>query len=116
MIMATIIPSIITGIVAIVVCLLNNHYAREKDRAEMRKKQDEVIEAYTSGLRALLKSALCSMYKEAKAKGYITIDELGIFNDMYAQYHKLANSMEEQEHPDLAHRSRNMAEDEHRRS
>ena len=31
MIMATIIPSIITGIVAIVVCLLNNHYAREKD-------------------------------------------------------------------------------------
>ena len=55
MIMATIIPSIITGIVAIVVCLLNNHYARKKDRTEMRKKQDEVIEAYTSGLSAMIK-------------------------------------------------------------
>ena len=29
------------------------------------------------------------------------------------QYHKLANSMEEQGHPDLAHRSRNTVEDEH---
>ena len=92
MIMETIIPSIITGVVAIVVCLLNNHYARKKDRTEMRKKQDEVIEAYTSGLRALLKSALCSMYKEEKEKRYITIDELGIFNDMYDQYHKLGGN------------------------
>ena len=92
MIMETIIPSIITGVVAIVVCLLNNHYARKKDRTEMRKKQDEVIEAYTSGLRALLKSALCNMYKEAKAKRYITIDELGIFNDMYEQYHRLGGN------------------------
>ena len=32
------------------------------------------------------------------------------------EYHKLANSMEEQGHPDLAHRLRNMAEDEHRHS
>ena len=76
MIMATIIPSIITGIVAIVVCLLNNHYAREKDRAEMRKKQDEIIEAYTSGLRALLKSALCIMYKDAKAKADTLIQKV----------------------------------------
>ena len=30
------------------------------------------------------------------------------------EYHKLANCMEEQGHPDLAHRLRNMAEDEHR--
>lgn len=92
MIMATIIPSIITGAVAILVCLLNNHYSRVKDRAIMKNKQDEVIEAYTAGLRALLKSALCSMYKEAKAKRYITIDELGIFNDMYEQYHKLGGN------------------------
>ena len=58
MIMATIIPSIITGIVAIVVCLLNNHYAREKDRSAMRKKQDVVIDAYTCVLSALLKYAM----------------------------------------------------------
>ena len=32
------------------------------------------------------------------------------------EYHKLANCMEEQGHPDLAHRLRNMAEDEHRHS
>ena len=32
------------------------------------------------------------------------------------EYHKLANSMEEQGHPDLAHRLRNMTEDEHRHS
>ena len=92
MIMATIIQSIITGSAAILVCLLNNHYSRAKDRAIMKNKQDEVIEAYTSGLRALLKSALCSMYKEAKAKGYIAIDELGIFNDMYEQYHRLGGN------------------------
>ena len=90
--MTTLIPPIITGILAIVVCLLNNLYARKKDCAEMKKKQDEVIEAYTSGLRALLKSALCNMYKEAKAKRYITIDELGRFNDMYEQYHRLGGN------------------------
>ena len=32
------------------------------------------------------------MYKEAKAKGYIAIDELGIFNDMYEQYHRLGGN------------------------
>ena len=32
------------------------------------------------------------------------------------EYHKLANSMEEQGHPDIAHRLRNMTEDEHRHS
>ena len=32
------------------------------------------------------------------------------------EYNKLANCMEEHGHPDLAHRLRNMAEDEHRHS
>ncbi len=90
--MSTIIPSIITGIVAIVVCLLNNHYAREKNHAEIKKKQNEIIETYTGGLRALLKLSLCRMYKEAKEKGYVTIDELSLFNDMYGQYHRLGGN------------------------
>ena len=92
MLMVTIVPSMITGIVAIVVCLLNNHYARKKDKAEISEHQSKLVEAYTAGLQALLKSALCSMYKEVKAKEYITIDELAIFNDMYEQYHLLGGN------------------------
>lgn len=38
------------------------------------------------GLRALLKMTMYDKYMQAKSNGYIYVDELENFNDMYTQY------------------------------
>ena len=66
-----VIQPIIAGLFGVTVALIGTH------------KQTKNL---NEGLRALLKMTMYDKYMEAKAKGYIYVDELENFNDMYTQY------------------------------
>ena len=78
-------PQFITGVFSVVVALIGTG-SQMKLLNNNIKKRDEAVR---SGLRSLLRSNLYNMAAEVDKKGFIHVDELENFNDMYEQYKAL---------------------------
>lgn len=98
--METIMASLITGFVAIVVCVINNHYQMKKVKAEqdaqmqrLKAEQKETtekeLESLKLGVQALLRNALLEQYDKWGEIGYCPYDKKQSVDNMHTQYANL---------------------------
>lgn len=81
--------AIITGAVAIIVCLLNNIFQMKKIQKISKQAAEEEAKATKLGIQALLRDRLYWTYNHYNSKGYAPIYARENFTNMYNQYHSL---------------------------
>lgn len=88
--------ALVAGIFSVIVSVINGNnqirIATEKVKEEKDAQTEARLEAFKQGLRALLKDRMYTVYKNVCKNGYITVQELENFNDMYNQYHTLGGN------------------------
>lgn len=81
--------AIITGAVAIIVCMLNNIFQMKKIQRVSKQAAKAEAKATKLGIQALLRDRLYWTYNHYNAKGYAPIYARENFTNMYNQYHSL---------------------------
>lgn len=81
--------AIITGAVAIIVCLLNNIFQMKKIQKISKQAAEAEAKATKLGIQALLRDRLYWTYNHYNSKGYAPIYARENFTNMYNQYHSL---------------------------
>ncbi len=87
--METIAASVVTGIVAIVVCVINNHYQMKRVKAEQKATTEKELESLKLGVQALLRNALLEQYDKWGELGYCPYDKKQSIDNMHTQYANL---------------------------
>lgn len=91
--MAVWLPSLIAGLSAVVVALIEANASRERkkekeDRDKVRKERRR-IDALEAGVESLLRDSIISRYNKYMAQGYIPIYGMENVDAMYKSYHTL---------------------------
>lgn len=84
--------AIITGVVGIVVCMINNHYQLAKIKAEQKKTTEEQMQALKLGVQALLRDRLLWEYDKWQEKGYCPYDKKQNVENLHKQYAALGQN------------------------
>lgn len=87
--METIAASVVTGFVAIVVCVINNHYQMKRVKAEQKATTEKELESLKLGVQALLRNALLEQYDKWGELGYCPYDKKQSIDNMHTQYANL---------------------------
>ena len=87
------VPSIISGIVALV--LARGMKSRDRRQEEIQKQNDELEKqnkAIMAGVQALLRDRLLQGYKHYAEKGWANYDDRQNMENLYEQYHALGKN------------------------